>query len=231
MISELPALRLPDCLVRVCSLDLLHARNTYTDILEIIESDKFLDIFVQEAFSAYLKKGGVVGMLSALGYHGFRNRLAEAYLFHARYGKFPQAIELDDVLYAVDLEKRFDFLLSEPNGQVFLLGTYLKLCEIHFEREGDMDSFENLIIPPEVDEILMKGKSKNINVDWLIILVWEICSTLGHAEAKDVLAMSKGNMDIILSKISSSQYKSIIYSLLRYGTVTNEFHFFTMKKV
>ncbi len=231
MIFELPGLAIPEGIRRICELTLSNTRTNYATILDIIEDDSFLNLLVHESFKDFLKKGGVLGMLSALGWQGFRNRLGEAYLHHAQYRHFPRQIIVDEITFAIDFEKRFDFLFSENNSRVFMLGMYLKLCQIHMEREGIFEDQETLIIPADVDEILIVGKSKTMSPDWLIVIVWSFYQVLGKEKAASLLIDTKCDMEKIFSVLKSQEYELIMKSLLRYGQAINDYSFFTAQKV
>ena len=170
-------------------------------------------------------------MLSALGWQGFRNRLAEAYLHHEVYNRFPEKIDIDEVSYVIDFERRFDFLSTESNSRIFLLGMYLKQCELYFENSGVYQPQELNIIPPEVDEILILGKSKSLTPDWLIVIVWSMYQILGKDKTAGLLTHTKGNMAKILTEVTEQQYALLLRSLLRYGQSINDTQFFVAQKV
>jgi hypothetical protein len=231
MLAEFPSIQIPDSLSRLCSLNLKNSRKSYTDIFEIIEADPFLRILVKDIFAPFIKNGGVLGMLTALGWEGVRNRLAESYIYYCRYKKFPTLVELDEVNDVLDIEKRFDFLYSELNSRVFMLGMYLKLCQISSENNPDLDGQEFITIPSEVDEILILGKSKNLNPDWLVVIVWSFYQLYGQERAAKLLLDSKGDMKVILDDISAEDYEKITASLLKYGFAINDTQFFVARKV
>ena len=67
MISNLPDIQVPDVFSRLCRNSLHNTRISYGEITDILQEDKFLKLYIQSAFSQYLKKGGMLGMLTALG--------------------------------------------------------------------------------------------------------------------------------------------------------------------
>lgn len=231
MFAEYPSIKIPESLSQLCSLNLKNSRKSYSDIFEIIEADPFLNLLVKKNFSPYLKKGGILGMLTALGWEGVRNRLAESYIYHCRYKKYPNEIELDEVNDVLDIEKRFDFLYSELDSRVFMLGMYLKLCDVVSEESGLEIKNSFISIPPEVDEILILGKSKNLNPDWLVVAVLCFYQVLGHQKTKTLLIGENGNMEEILKLISPEEYDQVIAGLLKYGYAINDTQFFVEKKV
>ena len=231
MISEFPSLQIPEGLARICSMNLKNSRGVFNDISDIIERDNFLKIYVQDAFSEFLTKGGLQGMFKALGWQGFRNRYGEAYIYHARNCNYPKFIEVYEVNYAIDLERRFDFLFSENNSRVFMLGMYLKFCEIRYEHDGEFHGIEFTSIPPEVDEILVKGKSRNMNPDWLIVTVWSLYNIIGGGRTSELMQNSKGKINYILNEITPIEYEKLIECLLKYGLAIHDSQFFTEEKV
>jgi hypothetical protein len=231
MLAEFPLVQIPDSLGQLCALNLKNSRKSYSDIYEIIEADPFLNLLVKDVFAPFIKKGGILGMLTALGWEGVRNRLAEAYIYFCRHKKFPSLIELDEVNDVLDIEKRFDFLYSELNSRVFMLGMYLKLCQVNFEDDPEFQDHDFITIPSEVDEILILGKSKSLNPDWLIIIVWSFYQLFGQEKTAELLLLSKGNMDLIFEKITTEDYEKVIESLLKYGHAVNDTQFFVSRKV
>jgi hypothetical protein len=231
MILEVPSIQTPDVLTQICKLELFNTRACYTEISNLIQEDQFLSLYVQDAFSKYLKKGGVLGMLTALGWDGFRNRLAEAYIYHARYNKYPLDIELDEVNDVIDIEKRFDFLFVESNGRSFLFGLYLKLTDIALEKRGESGGHELISIPLDVDEVLIKGTSKTDTPDWLILMVWNLVKQIGQQDTFNLLKSTGGDIDKIFNKLTTEQYEDFMYSVLRYGQGINDEDFFLGKRV
>ena len=57
MLSELPDIQVPDPLARLCKLSLSNTRVCFSEIVDIIEKDQFLRLFVQDCFKDFLKKG------------------------------------------------------------------------------------------------------------------------------------------------------------------------------
>lgn len=231
MISEFPLKKIPGPISRICKLDLSASKVSHLSFTDIIQEDPFLSLYIQETFKEYIKKGGLTGLVSAFGQQGLRNRIAEVYLYHARNGRYPRIIEQEEVIDVIDFEKRFDFLYSDVNGRAFLLGFYLKLCAIEYEDNNQYQELDQIVIPPDVDEILITGKSKSALPDWLIIAVWSLSEICGHERAYKIFERSKGNMDIILSEINEEEYERFIASLLRYGIIVDEADFFTEVKV
>lgn len=231
MIANLPVIKLPASLTQICSLELRNNKACYSEIILIIESDAFLSLFVPFVFEEYSQKGGLALIFSSLGWQGFRNRLAEAYLHYARHGHFPKNVKVEEVKYAIEFERRYEFLYSESNSRAFLLGLYLKLCEIDLELngEGGVNDFSG--IPYQVDEILAKGRSKSLTPDWLIVIVWSFYNKFGKAKCLEMFKTHKGNWSEIMHQVSKKDYGEFIMDLLVYGHAINDTQIFTDKKV
>jgi len=231
MISNLPSIQIPDVFSRLCRHSMYNTRISYGEITDILQEDQFLKFYIEAAFAQYLKKGGILGMLTALGWEGFRNRLAEAYIFKARHGTYPDELVLDEVYDVLDIEKRFEFLTVEGNSRAFLFGFYLKLCDIHIENEEDFVGAEFITIPPELDEILIKGKSKGESPDWLIVITWILFDILGGDEAFKLLEASRGKFSQVVSHLDEDQYDQMMSAVLKYGYGINDQEFITTTKV
>jgi len=231
MISDLPSIQVPDEFSRLCRLDLNNTRISYGEITDILQEDSFLKLYIQTAFTNYLQKGGMLGMLTALGWQGFRNRLAEAYIYKARHGSFPDEIIMDEVHDVLDIEKRFEFLTNDGNSRTFLFGFYLKLCDIFIEKEESFVGAEFITIPPELDELLIQGKSKGASPDWLIIVTWLLIEILGQSGAFDLISAAKGKFSKIASQLNEEQYDHLMSGILKYGYGISDFDFLTSTKV
>lgn len=231
MLSVQPGIRVPDPFSRLCRLKLHNTRICYGEITDILQEDQFLKVYVQKVFAQYLKKGGMLGMLTALGWEGFRNRLAEAYLYKARFGKFPDEVEMDEVYDVLDIEKRFEFLTAEGNSRAFLFGFYLKLCDIAIEKTQDFVGEEFITIPTGIDELLIKGKSRGAYPDWLIVITWVLIDILGEERSLDLMRSTRGKFNLIVKQLDEDQYEKMIERLLNYGFGINDVDFIIETKV
>ena len=226
-----PRVQIPEFIALVCQMNLKNSRSCFAKITELIDNDPFLKLYVQQLFPDHLKKGGFNLLLSNLGWEGFRNRMAEAYIEHGRYHKFPSEISLDEVNDIIDFEKRFDFLYPEGNSRVFQLGMFLKLCDIYQENSFDFDEQNYVVIPSEVDEILILGKSKSLFPDWLIISVWTLFNILGDDRAKLVFDESKGRLSHIKELLSEDEFRNFFSVLLKYGHGVHDHQIFISSRV
>ena len=231
MISDFPAIKIPESITAICDLKLNNSKVIFGEIADIIEQDSFLNMFVKKTFSKYLNNGGVLRMLATLGWDGFRNRIAEAYIYYYRFGRYPDSIELDEVYDLLDIEKRFDFLYSEGESAVFKFGFYLKICDIYFEKNDSLESSEFITIPIEVDEILTIGRSKSSEADWLVLIIWSLVELLGINNSKQLISNTGGDWSLILSSLSEDQQYEVYSSLLKYGNGVNNLKFFTQTRV
>lgn len=222
MLLNGPASQVPDWFCRMCKLNLHNTRTSYSAITDIIQEDPFLRLYVQEVFADFLNKGGLLGMLTALGWEGFRNRLGEVLLHKAIHNKYPTEIVIDHVQDLVDLEKRYDFMFVEGNSRVFLMGMYLKL----FEKDASL-----LAIPIEVDEVLQFQKNRSELPDWLIISNMALIETLGKERGSLMLKEHLSDIDEILNLLSLEEFDLYMSNLLRYGHGINDHAFFHQSKV
>ena len=225
---EFPSIQIPEVISKLCSLSIKNNRQGHSEIFDLIENDDFLKVLTSKIFGKYGHDQGILGVITTLGLHGVRNRIVEAYIYYVKYKHFPNEIELDEVYDILDFEQRYDFLFSEFNSRIFLLGFFLKMCDLQYNLELD-SSF--LSIPFEVDEILVVGKSKNNYADWLILFVWGFFKIFDKQKALHILTESKGDLSVILSKISQADYEQCIMMILKYGQAINDDSFFVEQRV
>lgn len=229
MLLSGPAAQVPDWFCRMCKLNLHNTRTSYSAITDIIQEDPFLRLYVHEVFAKYLSKGGLLGMLTALGWAGFRNRLGEVILFKAINQRYPTELEIDHVQDLLDLEGRFDFMYVEGNSRVFLMGMYLKLYDLASDGSGGETSL--LSIPIEIDEILQKQKNRSDIPDWILISNMILLETLGIERGLATLKKYDLDIDGILGSLSSEEFDSYMSNLLRYGHGIHDAEFFKQSKV
>ena len=198
MLLDFPRTQVPDSMARLCSLTLLNQRQTYSELIQIVEKDSFLSLYLHQNYKKELERNSLISMATSMGWENFRNRLAETYIHHARYNNFKLLREIDEVYDILDLEKRFDFLYPEGNSRVFLLGMYLKLSDIHVENSYDYVGGDFLSIPVEVDEILHLYKKRSTHPDWLILFTWSMLIILGKDRCMRVLDQTKGDLSAIM---------------------------------
>lgn len=228
MFSDSSQNMVPEWFSRLCSLHLTNTRTCYTEIIDIVESDAFLRAYVKDLFRDFLKKGGHLGMLTALGAHGFRNRLAESILVHATEKRYPQEVEADYVQDVLDLEQRFDFLFYEGNSRVFLMGMFFKFLDV----SDHSDQAESLVnIPILIDELLQDPKAKTETPDWIIIVMLVLFKMKGAAFLKTETEKYNGEIEKVLALLSEDEKEEFFSYLLKYAEGTNSPEFFYTSKV
>lgn len=227
MVAKDLSAQVPEWFTRLCKINLNNSRNSFSDIADIIQEDPFLKVYVNYAFADYLKKGGLLGMLTAIGWQGLRNRLAEAILHKISYGDYPVEIELDLIESTKDLEQRFSFLFVEGNSRLFLLGVFLQINE--FLNEENSQGF--LSIPVELDEAIVDLKNKSELPDWLIFSMMALISVLGEEKAIGLIAKNKADIDKTLSSLDQSQRTAFFELMLTYGKGIRDYDFFLESKV
>lgn len=217
----------PDWFCRLCQLNLHNSKKSFADISDLIKSDPFLKLYINESFSEFMKKGGLLGMLNAIGWEGLRNRLGEAILHKHDTGSYPKKLEFDYIESVIDFEKRFEFLFTEGNSRIFLLGVFLKTAEL----QGTRDEDSSLVIPVELDEAISEMKSKSETPDWLLFSMLALMDVLGESIAISQLKKHQANIDIIIDSLSQEESDLFFNLLLKYGHGINEEEFFQESKV
>ena len=229
MILDFPSVKIPDFLTQLCSQNMTNTRQGHGQVFDLIQKDPFLLHYMKAVFKNMKPDLDMMSVISTLGIQGVRNYIGQAYLTHAAAGKFVDFIELDEIYDVLDFEKRYDFLFSEGNHRVFLLGYYLKLCDLKSNKNHEAQSF--LSIPVEVDEVLSLGKSKNNDPDWLIMSIWLIIS--GHNKEVAKTCIDKMNQDFseMISPIGEAFYEQMITAFLKYGYAIKDNSFFTEERI
>ena len=231
MILDFPRIQVPDSLAQICKMTLKNKRQTFSDIIQVVERDPFLNQYLHQNYKKDLERSNLIGVTTSMGWESFRNRLTEMYIHHAHYNNYQFIQEIDEVFDILDLEKRFDFLYPEGNSRIFLLGTYLKMSDIYIENSYDHEGGEFLNIPVEVDEILHKSKKRTVFPDWLILFTWSLVLMLGEERTNSLFRATKGDLALTLSHLSTEEAQAIFNVLIRYAYGISDKEFLTSEKI
>lgn len=218
--------KVPNQLVKLCSLGIKTKRRSYLEICQVIEQDEFLNLYLKTCFKEHWLKGGVMTLIKSLGWEGLRDRVSEAFLHQSCHRRFPTELNINYAQDNIDFERRFEFLSASGNQRVFLLGHFLTQNNLALEEQGI-----SLLVPLEVDAVLSKYKSKSLQPDWLIVATWGLVVLLGEEPAEELLKNSGGDWEEIEKSLSPNDLDKFLGHLLTYGFAIEDQSFFITETV
>jgi len=227
----LPQIYLPDIITRLCHIKLQNNRKSFAIIMDTIYADPALSILITRTFSEFLKYETIESMLNALGWDGFRNRVASLYLYKLEFGVFPGETKPDLVKGIVDFEIELKEFTVYGDSRLFLLGYYLRSCELSFKNQKQFIAGSMLNISDNVIAAIKMNNHKSEKIDWLILILSYFTNYLGEEKLLDCLTKSNGNFYKILPLISEQNRHDLIENLLIYGGAINEDEMFLFEKV
>jgi hypothetical protein len=226
-----PVVYVPEDLTWINSFYLNNSRKSYVSISENVNSKPFLKLHVDRLFSQYIKANSIESMLNALGWRGFRDRLASSYLYHFFHGFFPQEDELDNITEVIQFEDDLKGIFPEGNSRIFFLGFFLKMCEIQSMKDNSDNFISFLKLSRELKQVLLLGDQKIVKPDWMILSLIHFESFLGRENILEIIKEDKGDFSLLRKRLSSEQKELMIQNFLRYGASINEQEMFIYEKV
>lgn len=153
-------------------------------------------------------------VITSLGWLGFRDRLAGAYLYHQKYGVFPEEPCLDLVSDILDFEDSLKGQTIDGYNRAFLLGFYLKMNLLGQKRNNH--SFKVSMISSDVSKLLELVNTKTTYIDWLYISLANACEVHGLERVRKLLEAGGGFASLRRGMTNDQDYQ-FIRSFLAYG--------------
>jgi hypothetical protein len=204
-------------------------RKLYNLIAEEINKSATLRVMLPKWFSQYIKNGNLESMLNAIGWNGYRDRLASVYIYKKMNGEFPDYVNAVWVEDIINFEKKLIDHIPEGDSRVFVLGFYLKLCEIKLLENGLAKSL--LTLSSSIQKILALGTKKIPQLDWFVLTLILLANEIGEDQVYKVIVENKGSYHKVFSTLNLKQKETIMANLLAYGASINEDEIFLDEKV
>lgn len=231
MFINLPSIRLPHEFVTLSCMQLLENRRDNNKIISILNRNKGISLVMEQICVQGEKILTLHDAISVMGWHGFRERVASAYVFHAHYKKFPVETDLTLIDDIIEFERNFEFISQKGTSRLFLLGLYFKFCDIFFEQTNSALPGKLLDKNEELIKILEMGKSKSARPDILILICWHFLEYFGFEALKENLKLNDLNFRSIYHLVDEEFKRKMSKNFLAYGAALNEDEIFTYDKV
>jgi hypothetical protein len=207
----------------------LASANSQNVVSELFHSNVSLEKYLESVFDEFSSGKGLSKSISVLGLHNFRDRLAGIYVHKILNGKFPTKSQADLIDDVKDFEFRFSGHGIHGVSRSFLLGFYLKMANIENKKKG-LGTFTELKIPEEIGAFLRLSQVKSEKIDWLILILLHLLSSLGDKVLLNAL-MSGKKIDELLLQMSDESRKMMFENLLSYSVSINDPDLFLYEKI
>jgi len=224
----LPHIVLPSEFLTFLKLNLASA-NSQNVVSELFHSNVSLEKYLESVFDEFSSGKGLSKSISVLGLHNFRDRLAGIYIHKVLNGQFPTKSQADLIEDVKDFEFRFSGHGIHGVSRSFLLGFYLKMANIENKKKG-LGTFTELKIPEEIGAFLRLSQVKSEKIDWLILILLHLLSSLGDKVLLNAL-MSGKKIDELLLQMSDESRKMMFENLLSYSVSINDPDLFLYEKI
>ncbi len=179
----LPQIYLPDVITQLCHIKLQNNRKSFSIIMDTIYADKALSLLVKRTFKDFLKYDSVESMLNGLGWDGFRNRIASLFLYKLEFGGYPHETKPEVVKDIVEFERELKEFTAYGDSRLFLLGYYLRTCELTFKSENQFIAGSMLKLDDTVLSAIKMHNHKNEKID---------CGANGAHDINNIRSSSSG---------------------------------------
>lgn len=155
-------------------------------------------------------------IIHSLGWLGFRDRLASAYVEYELTGHFPKSPNLrliDEVLTLEDYLKPYTI---DGHGRGFLLGFYLRLHMCREQRTNPDFEIPKNLISEDIINLFDVGQSKVLPIDWIGLTLHLLSQYKRVDYLKDGLSQSMTFQDF-LTDLPPSDKEDTLYNLVTYG--------------
>jgi len=173
-----------------------------------------INALIKNCFKDIDDQGRFERIIHSLGWLGFRDRLASAYIEYQISGKFPEKPQLKYIDDILQLEDTLNPYTVEGFGRGFLLGFYLKLINCH-ELEHSANRLEKLI-PDDVINLFDVGQSKVLTIDWLCLTLFLLSKYKRVGYLKEGLSDSMNFQDFV-GDLPPQEKDEMMFSLVTYG--------------
>ena len=201
----------------------LNGPTTILKITEVISKSPALYLSLGRALKEFDDGRGLEKTLVNLSWPNLRDRMAGFYIFKYLHGNFPHHTNTSVVNDIRKFENRFLDYSTNGSTRAFLLGFYLRFCNL--KNLNNSDYKEELFISDEIDVLLKLSQMKVDKIDWMILILSHLNKEMGFKNLLNSLSIGRKFDDLYLD-ISPVGRKDMFNNLLAYGASINEPDFF-----
>lgn len=224
--DNLPVLNLPDYFTLILRSNMQVSGQNFSTLNSYVYSKAPLLALVNKIFKEFGPNVEVGRIIKSLGWVGFRNRIANAFLEYELNGYFPDVLDSSLIIDLINIEE--DVKQYEVSGysRGFLLGFYLKIIEIRREKnKQNKFQFDLNFIP-----FFEFSNSRFPGIDWSYLMILHFNEFLGEKKLKKYL-VNKIGFDHIYGELTEDQKIIFAENLLSYGCSIGESDIFYATQV
>ena len=171
---------------------------------------------VKKCFFDIDSTGRFERIIHSLGWLGFRDRLAAAYIEYQLTGHFPNVPDISYIDDILELEELLKPYTIDGHGRGFLLGFFLKMSLCESIRKDPKIDLLPININKEVIKLLDLGQSKLLHIDWLYLTLLEISNFKRVSYLRENLKSGVNFKDLLID-LPEKERQKIIFNLVTYG--------------
>lgn len=228
--KELPHVLIPDHFTYLLRANMTSNGPLYRDIHQYIYQRKAFYELVQTNFKDIDPYGAADKLVKALGWQGFRNRLAALYLNYMWIGRYEGSIEQEVLNEILAVENLLAGSGVQNYSRAFLLGFYLKSAELSGLDLPDEWNAANLANDDELRGMLKAMGSRVIKVDWLVLQLLHFRRYLGFKKLAQMLNQACSYAQIY-GELDLDQRDAMAHNMLVYGASIDENEIFIERPV
>lgn len=224
--DQFPVVNLPDCFTQILAANMQVSGQNFSNLHSFVLETKSFHALAQKLFKDMGNSAEVGRIIKSLGWVGFRNRMANAFLQFESNGRYPES--LDETLLIDVINTEEDFKPYEVSGysRAFLLGFYIKMADIHSRKRGKSKFTLDFTCISYMDF----SNSKFPKIDWVYLQLVHFNHFLGDQKLKNHLSNRSG-FEKIYSELSNEQQDMMAKNLLAYGCSIGEADMFYETRV
>lgn len=228
---DLQTMRLPDYFTLLLRINMQSSGKNFASLDRYVYERAHFRSLVSRYFSDVDPKVRIPSIVKSLGWHGFRDRLANIFLEKMMSGKFPQHTKLDHVKEILEFEERVKKYTVDGYSRSFLLAFYLKSYLIwEMSEGGGLAEFDQFQILSDVGQALELNGSRAIKIDWIILSLCLYSKFLGQDILVKELKSGK-KFSELFQLLDDNQKRDKISNMLSYGASIGEQELFTSDRV
>lgn len=228
--KALPYVLMPDQFTYLLRANMTSNGPLYRDIHQYFYQRRGLHELVQANFSEIDPYGSADKLVKALGWQGFRNRLAAIYLNYMWSGRYDGSQAQDLIQEVVAIEEILQNYGVQNYSRGFLLGFYLKSAEVSGLELDEKWRPSHLLADEELRGMLKAMGSRVIKIDWLILQLLHFRSYLGFKKLAQMLNRACSYAEIY-GELDIEQREEMASNMLVYGASIGESEIFIERPV
>jgi hypothetical protein len=207
---------LPTDFIDLLKLDMNTRGSGFKKLKSTYWHEGSISSLVKKCFFDIDSTGRFERIIHSLGWLGFRDRIAAAYIEYQLTGHFPNVPDLNYIEDVIKLEEQLKPYTIDGFGRGFLLGFYIKMSLCETIRKDPTKKLLPININKEVLNLLDLGQSKLLQIDWLCLTLLQVKNYKRISYLTENLKSGVNFRDLI-TDLPDKEREQIIYNLVTYG--------------